>query len=416
MFRITYDRDADMITVPIEKPLSNGRHFVQTEVVNYYGNHSLPVPQGFKVAPPASQIQLSAWTDTLPADAKSYVGISVTARDADGLLIADGELVEARTSKGVLAETRQLSKHGTAQFYLYAPDTPGTATVKVSYGQTHQSITIHFEDTDSAIVQGQISDANTGEPLQDVHLKTDTGLTATTDAEGHFFISTASARKGAGETETTLHISKEGYYADEHQIRIEPNQAAVVSAKLHPIADGAFASTLIVLDSRSATPATKQLIGTLQQMLALAGASVYNIHTPGTEVSLAERIEAVNAIDGRGYYLQINHAAWHPDQPALVAAHYRGNQGTETFLKRILEQFKETPFETPVVTVQDRTTPEIQQTNKMAMTLEIRSLNHPDVSIVKEAYAIFFGAWTFLKADTEIDPEKRQRFLAYWEK
>ena len=97
----------------------------------------------------------------------------------------------------------------------------------------------------------------------------------------------------------------------------------------------------------------------------------------------------------------------------MVAAHYRGNQGTETFLKRILERFNTTLYKTPIVTVQDRTTPEIQQTNKMAMILEIRSLNHPNASIVSEAHAIFFGAWIFLKGDGEIDAENQQRFLAY---
>ena len=411
-----YDRDVDMITVDIEKPLSNGRHFVQTEVVNYYGNHSLPVPQWFKVAPPASQMQLSTWTGTLPADGRGYVGISATTRDADGMLIADGEPVDAQTSSGVLAETCQLSKNGTARFYLYAPDTPGTATVKISYGQTHQSLTIHFEDTDIAIVQGQVSDANSGEPLQDVQLQTNSGLTATTDANGHFFITTPSTLKDVGGMKTILHISKGGYYPSEHQIRIEPNQATVVRAELHPIADGAFASSRIVLDSRSDAPTTQQLIQTLQQMLELAGADVYNIHPPGVEVSLEKRIERVNAIKGRGYYLQINHGEWRPGQPALVASHYRGNQGTETFLKRILEQFDGTPFASPIVTVQDRTTPEIQQTNKMAMILEIKSLNHPDASTVQEARAIFFGAWTFLKADTEIDVAKQQRFITYAER
>ncbi|MDE0553264.1 MAG: N-acetylmuramoyl-L-alanine amidase, partial [Candidatus Poribacteria bacterium] len=145
-----YDRETDLITVAIEEPLSNGVHFVQTALVNYYGNHSLPVPQSFKVAPPAAQIQLSAWTQTLPADGKSYVGISATARDADGMPIADDELIAARTSNGVLAETRQLSKRGAAQFYLHAPDVPGTATVEVSYREIHLPLTIRFEDTDNA--------------------------------------------------------------------------------------------------------------------------------------------------------------------------------------------------------------------------------------------------------------------------
>ena len=120
-----YDRNTDMITVVIEEPLANGVHFVQTELVNYYGNHSLPSQQWFKVAPAAVELRLNAWTDTLPADGKSYVGISVTALDADGTPIADGEPIYMQTSNGTLAETLQLSKRGSSNFYLYAPNTPG---------------------------------------------------------------------------------------------------------------------------------------------------------------------------------------------------------------------------------------------------------------------------------------------------
>ena len=405
-----YDPDTDIITVAIEKPLANGVHFVQTELVNYYGNHSLPASQRFKVAPPATQLHLSAWTDTLPADGKSYVGISVNARDAEGTPIADGESIYAQTSNGTLTETHQPSKHGTSHFYLYAPNAPGTATVEAFYGEKRESLTIHFADIDNAIVQGQVSDADAGKPLQDVQLQMDPNLTTATDAQGHFFITTDPASKVP--FETTLHISKVGYYPDKHKVNITPNQATVVRSKLQPIAGGVFASTVIILDSRSDTPTTKKLIETLKELLKLAGAETYNIHTPGQELTIEERIKTINAIQGRGYYLQINHAPQNRDEP-VVAAHYRGNQITETFLKRILEQFNETLFKTPIVTVQDRTTPEIQQTNKMAMTLEIRSLNQPNTSAVEEAHAIFFGAWTFLKADGDIEVEERKRFMAY---
>ena len=406
-----YDRETDQITVSIEKPLSNGVHVVETELVNYYGNRSLPSPQWFKVAPPAVALDISAWTDTLPADGKSYVGISVTTRDAEGMPIADDEPIYAQTSNGTLAETRRISRNGSAQFYLYAPDTPGTATVEASYRQTCQSLTIHFADIDGAIVQGQVSDADFGKPLQNVQLRTDSGLTAATDAEGHFFITTGSELKNFGET--TFQISKRGYYPNKHNIHIQPNQATVVDVGLHPIADGAFASTVIVLDSQTDTPETQELITTLEGMLKLAGAKVYNICPAGLKMSVEERIEKVNAIKDSGYYLQINHAEWRKEHPAVVAAHYRGNQGTETFLKRILEQFNSTLYETPIVTLQDRTIPEIQQTNKMAMTLQIQSLNHPKASTVQEAHAIFFGAWTFLKGDGEIALEKQKRFTMY---
>ena len=406
-----YDRGTDRITVFIEKPLSNGVHVVQTELVNYYGNHSLPSPQWFKVAPPAVALDLSAWTDTLPADGKSYVGISVTARDAEGMPIADDEPIYAQTSNGTLAKTRRLSKNGSAQFYLYAPDTPGTATVEAAYLQTRQALTIHFANINSAIVQGRIVDADTGEPLQNAQLQIDSGLTAITDTDGHFSMTTDSESKDFGET--ALHISKSGYYPDKRKIHIQPNQATVVDVGLHPIADGAFASTTIVLDSQTDTPETQELITILEEMLKLAGAKVYNIHTSGLKMSVEKRIEKVNAIKDSGYYLQINHAEWRKGQPTVVAAHYRGNQGTETFLKRILEEFNSTLYETPIVTVQDRKTPEIQQTNKMAMTLQIQSLNHPNASAVQEAYVIFLGAWTFLKDNGKIAAEKQKRFMMY---
>ena len=190
-----YDRGTDTITVAIEEPLANGVHFVETELVNYYGNHSLPSRQWFKVAPAAVELGLNAWTDTLPADGKSYVGISVTAFDADGTPIADGEPIYMQTSNGTLAETRQLSKRGLSTFYLYAPNTPGVAIVEAAYGEKRASLTINFTDTDTAIVQGQISDATSGEPLHDVQLQADPGLTATTDTKGHFFITTEPTSK-----------------------------------------------------------------------------------------------------------------------------------------------------------------------------------------------------------------------------
>jgi len=295
-----YDRAQDLITVDIRKPLSNGIHFVQTELVNYYGNHSLPSPQWFKVAPPAAELKLNAWTDTLPFDGKSYVGITVTARDADGMPIADGEPIHAKTSNGTLANTHQHSKDGMSRFYLYAPAAAGAATVEAAYGETRRSLTIRFADIPNGIVQGQVSDATSDKPIQNVQLHVDSELTTTTDAEGHFFITTpmwegfvVSPPQG----ETTLIMSKAGYYPDKRQIHVEMNKATIINAKLHPIADGALASTVLILDSQTDTSATQQLITTLKEMLELAGAKVYKIYTPGQKTSAEKRIATVNAIE-----------------------------------------------------------------------------------------------------------------------
>ncbi len=402
-----YDRNTDHITVPIENRLPNGWHVVQTDMVNYHGNHSHPAPQLFKVARPAETLTLTAWTDTLPADGASYVGITVTARDADGEPIADDEPIYVQTSNGVFADTRRLSENGAAQFYLYAPDRPGTATVEAVYQQTRGALTLHFSDIESAIFQGQISDADSGKPLQCVQLQAPPDAVATTDSEGHFFLTTEDFG------EPVFRIVKEGYYPMGRQVPTERNRATRLQAALQPIAGGVFSGTLIVLDSQTETAETAAVLTDLERMLRLAGATVHNIYTPDSERDVEQRIAQVNAIAGNGYYLQINHGPPRPGHPAVRAAHYRGNQRTETFLKRVLEQFNSGLYETPIVTVQDTTTPEIQQTNKMAMVLQIGSLNRPDVSAFREASAVFFGAWRFLQGDAEIDSEERHRFLRY---
>ena len=62
-------------------------------------------------------------------------------------------------------------------------------------------------------------------------------------------------------------------------------------------------------------------------------------------------------------------------------------------------------FRHQIETFGDEQSPEIRSTNKIALALEIRSINHPDLHepvdspalISQEAYAIFLGTWKFLK-------------------
>ncbi len=414
LFPFNYDRETDIITVKVKEPLTNGIQYVQTELVNYYGNHSLPKPQEFKVAPPAADIQMVAWTDMLPSDGKSYVGIKVTAHDIDKLPIADGEHFRAKTTNGTLAETEQLSHGGMALFYLYAPDEPCKAIVEASYGKTSKSVEINFADILHGIVQGQVADGSTEMSIPDVAIIGEPNLNAVTDAEGHYFIKSGMSLKSP--FDTTIHLSKVGFYPKTQNIQIEQNMSSVFNHKLHAVADGAFTDTVIVLDTRINTDKTHQLITILKEMLELAGAKTYLVQTPGAKLTTKERIKKVNNIKDEGFYLQINHSPMIEGKDMVVAKHNRGNQDTEVFQKRILEQFNENLYETPIVTVQDRETPIIQQTNKMAMTLDIHSLNHPNSVVMQEASAIFIGVWLYLKEETEINSEKLERFMDYFDK
>lgn len=414
LYPFNYDRETDIITVKVKEPLSNGVQNIQTELVNYYGNHSLPKPQQFKVAPPAADIQMVAWTDTLSYDGKSYVSIEVTAHDIDRLPIADGELIRAKTTNGRLAKTEKLTHDGMVMFYLYAPGNPGNAIVEAFYGKTNKSIKINFSDISYGIVQGQVTDGSSSKPIPDVAITVEPNLTSLTDREGHYFIKTGTSLQNPHNT--ILNLSKNGYYPITESIQIEKNKSSVHKYELHAIAEGAFTDTVIVLDTQTDTKKTHQLITELKEMLELAGTKIYAVHKPGLEISTKERIEKVNSIKDEGFYLQINHYPMTEGINMVIAKHNRGNQDTETFQKRILEQFNENLFETPIVTVQDRETPIIQQTNKMAMTLDIQSLEHSNSTVRQEASAIFSGIWLYLMEETKLDAEKLERFRLYYNK
>ena len=412
-----YLRAEDLIEIAPPKPLSNGIHLVETNLVNYYGNHSLPGEQWFKVAPPAAKLKLRAWTKTLPPDGASYVGITATALDKDGLPIADDELIHAQTSIGRLAETESLSQNGEARFYLHTDATqpqPGRAQVKVAYKNRSETITIRFEKIRGGIVQGSVHDVS-GNTISDaaVQLVKKKNGTTTTNPDGHFFFDNVLPG------DATLNVSKTGYYGLRLETNATSNSAQVLHPQLHPIADGTLIGKVFVLDARYGgsergvpvvnplAPADLNLAvaKTLKEMLTLAGASVHLVREKDEKIPVSKRVERINAVKHDGYYLRIDHGVRVEGEPSVIATGYPGNQVAENYLKAILNGFNMALFETPIETYGDEESPEIRSTNKIALALEIRSIDHPHLHepvdspalIAREAYAIFLGTWKFLK-------------------
>ena len=411
-----YLRAKNLIVITPPKPLSNGVHRVETNLVNYYGNHNLPSEQWFKVVPRAAKLKLRAWTKALPPDGASYVGITATALDKNGLPIADDELIQAHTSLGQLAETERLSKNGEARFYLHTDATqpqPGRAQVKVAYKNKSETITIRFEKIRGGIVQGSVHDVS-GATITDaaVQLMRKKNRT-TTNPDGHFFFDNVLPG------DATLNISKAGYY----NLRLETNATAssaqVLHPQLHPIADGTLIGKVFVLDARyggseqgtsvinsvASADLNLAVVKSLKEMLELAGASVHLVREKDEKIPVSKRVKIINAVKYDGYYLRIDHGVRVKSEPSVIATGYPGNQVAEDYLKAILDGFNIAFFKTPVETFGDEESPEIRSTNKIALALEIRSINHPHLHepvnspalIAQEAYAIFLGTWKFLK-------------------
>ena len=412
-----YLRAQNLIVITPPKPLSNGVHRVETDLVNYYGNHNLPSEQWFKVVPRAAKLKLRAWTKTLPPDGASYVGITATALDKNGRPIADDEPIHAQTSLGRLAETESLSQNGEARFYLHTDATQpqsGRARVKIAYKNKSETITIRFEKIRGGIVQGSVHDVS-GNTISDaaVQLAAKKNKTTTTNPDGHFFFDNVLPG------DATLNVSKAGYYDLRLETAATANSAQVLQPQLHPIADGTLIGKVFVLDARyggsergapvvnSVAPADLNLAvaKALKGMLTIAGASVHLVREKDEKIPVSKRVKIINAVKHDGYYLRIDHSARVKGEPSVIATGYPGNQVATDYLKAILEGFNTVLFQTPIETFGDEESPEIRSTNKIALALEIRSINHPHLHepvdspalIAQEAYAILLGTWIFLK-------------------
>ena len=407
-----YLRDSDLIVVTPTEPLSNGVHWIETCLVNYYGNHNLPTTQWFKIAPPAAQLQVSTWAKSIPPDGESYVGITVAAYDSDDQPIANDELIHAQTTVGRLTETVQLSKNGIARFYLHGDPAirqPSTAQVKVVYKDKQETISVGFGEIQGGIIQGRVRNA-TGSALGDATIRLMKGeerITAT-DSNGHFFYNHVSPG------ETSLLVSKAGYYNLQMKEEVLPNRALVIHPGLHPICEGALVGQVFVLDARyggterGTPPGTAQVnlavVNALSEMLKIAGARVYLIRKEDQTIAVSKRVAAVNAIKENGYYLRIDHGNRTNHGPSVVATHYPGNQVAARYVQSILEYLVLGDSKTSNETLQDPDSPEIRSTNKIALTLEIRSINHSafeiagsHARIVEEAYSIFLGTCKFFR-------------------
>ena len=407
-----YLRDSDLIVATPNEPLSNGVHSIETSLVNYYGNHNLPATQWFKVAPPAETLHLSTWAKTIPPDGESYVGITVSAYDSDDQPIADDEPIHAHTTVGRLSETVQPSKNGIARFYLHGDleiRQPGTAQVKIVYKDKQETISVGFGDIQGGIVQGSVQDA-TGSALGDAEIRLINGeeRTSSTDPNGHFFFNHVSPG------ESVLLVSKTGYYDLQLKEEILPNRSRLVLPELHPICEGALVGQVLALDARyggdergippGAADINLAVVNALSEMLRIAGAKVYLIRKKDRKIPVSKRVAAVNAIKENGYYLRIDHGSRTDHASSVVAAHYPGNQVAERFVKSILEYLDLGAEESPKETLQDPVSPEIRSTNKIALSLDIRSINHPTLGIagsrariIEEAYSIFLGTCNFFR-------------------
>jgi len=399
------DRDQNLLIHLPEKPLTNGWHTVDAEVVNYFGNHNLPHPRRFRVAPPAQYLLVNIWNDRLPADGKAFTGIDVVAVDSDSSIVADGDTVKASTNNGRLVQSSATTNRGAAAFYFQAGNRPGMATINLSSGQAKADRQIKLLSKDVTLAAGFVRNQPNDRPLENVSVTVlPDSIEQLTNPDGIYYFPQISPGKH------TLSFQKNGYFNQNLTLTVQDGQSNIDTVKLHPVFAGVLHDFVLVIDPRfggketgvnisnklNSAQVNLQLAQLLKNLFEQAGAKVYLTRDKDIALSKDQRVALCNQMPEGGYYLRLNLDNSGKSARLFKGGYYAGNEAGKKLLQTIADRLTVAEF-TDKVQIAASDEPEIRLTNRAAIAIDlhlnpgdIRLISNPD-DLRKIALAIFMG-------------------------
>ena len=335
-------KDNNLILCRPPDPLSNGWHSLTLEMQNYYGNHNIPRPARFRVAPPAAQIIARASHPVAPADGRSIVAITAAGLDDDRLPIADGDSVSITTDYGQIPDQVLPTFDGSCTFYLQSENRPDTAHVVLRSGNAAAHIPIVFRNRGITLWEGRCLSARDSLPLADVvALLTPSDTPGRSNRNGWFFFPAIPA----GGYEITFR--KDGYWPGHLAGSLRDGQARIENVYLNEMMGAVLHNFVLVLDPRFggaekgslisgksyAADINVKLAKILSEFFIRAGAQVFLLHDGQFTLSPEERVTASNQLPDGGYYVRLEVNKPEDNRPSFVGAYYPGSEGG----KRILE-------------------------------------------------------------------------------
>jgi len=307
------DEETGIVTYQVSESLTNDWHVVQVDLMNAYKNHNLPGKLLFQVAPPPAFVSIQALAEAIIADGVSYVPIQIQALDADSLILADGTQVEVTVDVGTLESPSVSLVGGKGVAYLHSDIAVGEGRVQVQADSTTASTVVRYEEADYAILQGNIFDALTKNPLYGPEVRIE-GEEVQKAEDGRFFFTelrTAPLRAW---------ISARGYFDFLSEVELRMGRTFIMDVDLFPVDDGVlFGQTYIldpqfggsefgerITDETDAADLNLQVCQYLRDYLEAAGAQVLMLREKDIYLSSQERILRTNEAE-EGWYLRVEH-------------------------------------------------------------------------------------------------------------
>jgi len=385
------DRDQNLIMHTSDKPMSSGWHTAGAEVTNYLGNHNLPWPARFRIAPPAQYLIANSWNNRLPADGKAFTGIDALALDADSATVADDDTVRATTDLGRLLKPAVATINGLAPFYLQAGSKPGTATVKLSAGQVKTNVQVSFSAKGATLVAGFCRSEKDDRPLDNVFVTLlPDSIRQLTNSDGVYYFPQATL----GEHE--LHFRKNGYFGQNLPLLVKDGQSNLDTVRLRPVFAGVLHDFVLVIDPRfggketgpklsdrlNSAQVNLKIARLLQTFFEQAGAKVYLIRNGDLTLSKDQRIQICNQMPEGGYYLRLNIDNSGKSAMLFKGGYYAGSETGKNLLQSVADRLTAAEFTDKIqIAVSDE--PEIRLTNRAAISIDLH-LNPGDNRLITD--------------------------------
>ncbi len=372
-----FDKHAGTISVSTDSILENGAHELDVSIVNLFKNSNWSPTQKFIVASPCREIRFEYPRDSILADQRAYLPVDIIFFDKDRMPVWDKSPVVIEASAGMLEQPDSHLTDGKMRVYLHHAGSTPSATLYARMDSVRDSLKIYFRESGLNLYQGEVRSAMTFEALNGAKLFLDDSLIAECDAYGSFFVD------GLSPGRYKIKVEKRGYHPHSENIIIAENQTTVGNYYPGPIENGIFFNRTIIIDPQyggaekgdlladtlSAANYNLALAQSLGKRLHEAGAEVRYIRDSDTLITVNDRIDSVNVLSG-DWYLRLGSTKITDDTASAVCTVYPGSVKGERIAEHLLEYLSRFNFKTGLE--RGLSVPEVRNTNKTALALEIR--------------------------------------------
>ncbi|MGD9897765.1 MAG: N-acetylmuramoyl-L-alanine amidase [Calditrichaceae bacterium] len=378
----TFEPDSARITIKVDSSLTNGKHAVDVDLVNIFKNSNLPRPINFFVSSPAKSIRFSIPTAAILADGISYLPVDVLFLDKDSQPVWDGTNFGFSHYGGSLETKEGPLREGKARVYLHSTPFDSVMWLYAEADSAVDSLMIRFVSDGMTILQGEIRRLKAGSILADAEIYSGDSLLTRTDFDGRFFLT------GFSGGNHNIQVTKNGYFPRDTHASIDSNKTTILNVSLEEVDDGLFFDQSIVLDaqdggseksagindSMTAADYNFRVVKRLSEKLIFAGMTVYTVRDSNFVLSVNDRIKKINKFPD-GWYLRFGVTKTSNFPDLIQATTYPGNMKGVDIAEALLDEFKKPGFEISVK--QNMDIPEIRNTNKAAVAIELRMINFP---------------------------------------